>query len=528
MALIAVLYTEQDREYAQTLTDMLMRQSFEAVLISRADADLATGYYKIVSAAALIVIGSPTLADWPQLLDSAMPKKPTFVIDYRRGEIWSPPDRKLMTYEVDDLLPSEFFQRLAGIVPRHYPPYASTDAPHTVVAPPQATAAPPPSRPSSPLLIPVGIAAAVVSAVGSLISGAVRSVEAGLKQREAPTQSVSREAAPTPPPDDQKAVDASASLSAPVQPKVDEETEMTRGIVDDLVRDAPGAIAPSTETSASSTTDEVHFTAFRPKEIAVETEYTLLVYAHVESMLEAVRTNAQKFRDEMGGAARESRNTDAIRLPRGTEITIVPTCEGVTFNPERITFRWMGNWQRADFRFSADKSLAGTEDVALIEIFSGPLMIGRIKMAMAFDAVPPSTPNPIPDVPFTASMYRRDQIFVSYSHADTTIAVRFRNSCKALGFDVLIDIDTLRAGEVWNDALMRLIEQADIFQLFWSERAAQSDYVRQEWQYARELQKKKAKPADFIRPVHWESPKPVPAPPAELSDLHFAYVPLAE
>jgi len=99
-----------------------------------------------------------------------------------------------------------------------------------------------------------------------------------------------------------------------------------------------------------------------------------------------------------------------------------------------------------------------------------------------------------------------------------------RDAYQALGYSVLIDVDTLRAGENWSQALRGLIDRADIFQLFWSQRSAQSEQVKQEWQYA--LQKSKDKGDGFIRPVYWE--KPLVEPPPELEPLHFAYVPLAK
>jgi len=65
-----------------------------------------------------------------------------------------------------------------------------------------------------------------------------------------------------------------------------------------------------------------------------------------------------------------------------------------------------------------------------------------------------------------------------------------------------------------------MIDNADLFQLFWSERSARSPYVDQEWRYA--LQHYKGE--GFIRPVYWENPL-VP-PPRELSHLHFDYIEL--
>ncbi len=70
---------------------------------------------------------------------------------------------------------------------------------------------------------------------------------------------------------------------------------------------------------------------------------------------------------------------------------------------------------------------------------------------------------------------------------------------------------------------MRLIDRADIFQLFWSQNSAQSKFCREEWEYALSLSN--AKGSGFIRPVYWQ--KPLVQPPDDLEALHFAFVPLA-
>ena len=88
---------------------------------------------------------------------------------------------------------------------------------------------------------------------------------------------------------------------------------------------------------------------------------------------------------------------------------------------------------------------------------------------------------------------------------------------KALGNEYLRDVNTLRSGEEWNPALLKLIDESEIFQLLWSEAARQSPYVRQEWQHALGLSRRQ-----FIRPVYWK--KPMPSRPPELSAIHFAYV----
>ncbi|MCS6869952.1 MAG: toll/interleukin-1 receptor domain-containing protein, partial [Anaerolineae bacterium] len=68
-----------------------------------------------------------------------------------------------------------------------------------------------------------------------------------------------------------------------------------------------------------------------------------------------------------------------------------------------------------------------------------------------------------------------------------------------------------------------LIERATIFQLFWSENSAKSEFCREEWRYALQTPRgRETNGVGFIRPVYWR--KPMPTPPEELKHLHFAYV----
>ncbi|MGB7876250.1 MAG: STAS domain-containing protein, partial [Anaerolineales bacterium] len=46
--------------------------------------------------------------------------------------------------------------------------------------------------------------------------------------------------------------------------------------------------------------EEVNFSAFYPKEVTVEKWYTLLVYTYVPSLLDSVREDARKFKEEIG------------------------------------------------------------------------------------------------------------------------------------------------------------------------------------------------------------------------------------
>ena len=304
------------------------------------------------------------------------------------------------------------------------------------------------------------------------------------------------------------------SLKA-VREKADKR-EGVRGFDDDEAPSAPDSAfgIPKIEEN-----EEVNFSAFYPKEVAVEKWHTLLVYTYVPSAIATVREDARKFEDEIG-KIRESKPASTTQLKRGAEVTIVPSCEGVTFNPERVAFQWLEDQHRAQFRMHADSSLADMAENVKITIYVGPLIVGTLRMGILFNETEVSQSS-VRSEEVSGRMYNQDDIFISYSHQDTDIVKSCKKAYEALGHNVLIDFETLRSGQKWNAELMRMIDRANIFQLFWSENSSKSEYCRQEWEYALKLNRGEG----FIRPVFWS--EPIPTPPTELGDIHFDFAPFA-
>jgi len=153
-----------------------------------------------------------------------------------------------------------------------------------------------------------------------------------------------------------------------------------------------------------------------------------------------------------------------------------------------------------------------------VSFYAGPVLVGETPIGFRVSPQADSE-EARPAEPSTASPYQ--PIFVSYSHQDTVIVEQLEKAYKALGNSYLRDVEILRSGEEWNPALLKKIDEADIFQLYWSKAASVSEYVTQEWQHALA----RGKPS-FIRPLYWE--KPMPDPPPELAKIHFAFYEIAK
>jgi uncharacterized protein YjbI with pentapeptide repeats len=266
---------------------------------------------------------------------------------------------------------------------------------------------------------------------------------------------------------------------------------------------------------------EVDFTAFYPMPILPERWYKLLAYVHLPSAFEFVLADS---RTQLATQARDfatGRDRAAQLIKQGAEIVIVPELPGCRFNPPRTSLLWLEDWHGAEFRLQAEPDLPGFKlDVPVtgrVSFYVGPVLIGEVQITVYISRDGRHTDPERPHAHETAKPYQA--VFVPYSHKDRAIVDRLERAYRVLGMEYLRDVRILRSGEKWNPALLDKIEEADIFQLCWSYAAKGSGYVEQEWRHALGLRR-----SYFIRPVYWE--KPMPAPPSELSDMHFAYLEL--
>ena len=266
------------------------------------------------------------------------------------------------------------------------------------------------------------------------------------------------------------------------------------------------------------TTDDVAFSAYHPTSIVAERWHKLLVYAHLPDALEEVKEDSRAtLRGEAGDHRRGKGGATSV-IRRGAELTVVPELPGCRFNPPRTSFLWLKDWHRAEFELQATPDAPGfEEDHAVngrVAFYVGPVLVGEVRI-WAHIAGRDEALVGTPSVETSEGVsYRR--IFVSYSRRDTKLVEDLERAYVALGDTYVRDVKKLRSGERWNPTLLRMIETADIFQLCWSGAAKASPNVEQEWRHA--LAQQRDDP--FIRPTYWE--KPMPTPPPELEEFHFA------
>ena len=179
--------------------------------------------------------------------------------------------------------------------------------------------------------------------------------------------------------------------------------------------------------------------------------------------------------------------------------------------------RWWEPVHEVAFRLLAGPELAGTAVRGAVRVWCGLLMLGQVSITIRVGATDMPS-EPAPDVAGFTRRYQK--IFPSYSHRDSAVVANFAAVARTLGDQYLQDVLVLHPGERWHPRLLQLIEEADVFQLFWSRNSMRSPHCREEWEHALALQR-----PDFVLPVYWEEPRPQDPeqglPPEALQALHF-------
>ncbi|MBN2470846.1 MAG: toll/interleukin-1 receptor domain-containing protein [Anaerolineae bacterium] len=277
----------------------------------------------------------------------------------------------------------------------------------------------------------------------------------------------------------------------------------------------PEPAAPAAEDDLLPDSAPIQFAAYYPPEVKPDDWQPLRAYIYKEPAYDSVLADARA----QLGALDDIRETVAAALqpvPDDALVTAIPSVPGLEFDPPQASARFRKDWRRFDFEFCAVDALLEASADGQITFFVEGVIVADVKLSVYVSRRAGRRLKPPQES--TARPYQA--VFCSYSHKDTPIVVRVERSSRMHFTKFLRDVTTLRSGERWNDRLLELIDEADIFQLFWSKPASESPYVAQEWQYALALRETGAKGRYFIRPVRWEEPMAAPPPP-ELADLHF-------
>jgi hypothetical protein len=273
---------------------------------------------------------------------------------------------------------------------------------------------------------------------------------------------------------------------------------------------SPGGSATITPDTPST----IQFSAYYPREVLPMEWNPLTAYIFRAEAADQIAEDAHR---QLGPRVADMRRvSQPTRAPinDGALMTCTPYLDGFQFNPPSITIGFFEAWHRLDFKLRALPQVVNRASNGFLTFTSSGLIVADIPLSVFVTESAAQTVTPTP----AAKAY--EAVFISYSRKDEPVVKRAETLYRLIGADYMRDLLSLKAGEKWDEKLLEFIDRADIFQLFWSQTASQSEAVEKEWRHALRLSMQR--PA-FIRPVYWQ--QPIPNVPPELSHINFAYIP---
>ena len=263
--------------------------------------------------------------------------------------------------------------------------------------------------------------------------------------------------------------------------------------------------------------EHIEFTAGYPGSISKSDSYPLFVYMHLSSMRDEVRQKLEKINKLLGRLPRKSEAEANLNIPIGSQIEITPRIPNILVNPPQQRLHWLGELEEITFRIRySGKSPSHMPCSGFIDVSTQGLLISQIPVSISIE----SKRGKLTFQHSNAEMISR--IFASYAREDTAIVEACRTAYRALGILLFVDKHDLLSGQDWNNVIRQNIAKSNIFQLYWSKRAADSNNVANEWKLALLIAENRK--YEFIRPLYWTKPKVEPQPPQALSHLDFSFL----
>jgi len=275
--------------------------------------------------------------------------------------------------------------------------------------------------------------------------------------------------------------------------------------------------APAAEaTQESPQKDPVDCTVFAPPEATPKTMLFVQVFAHLPESAEEAQSMAQEFDEE---AERRGVRSLGLDIERGSKLTFHLAMPGLEVDEPAQELTWRGQTESVQYAVTVPETQPAVTVVGTVTVSRNTAPLGhvkfKLKIVQAFTGDQPPATQPAGD-----AARRYELAFVSYASADREKVLARVQMLKAVGIRYFQDILSLDPGDRWERKLYQYIDECDLFLLFWSSAARDSEWVLKEVRYALDRKAGDELAPPEVRPVIIEGPPIVPPPP-ELSSLHF-------
>jgi hypothetical protein len=282
-----------------------------------------------------------------------------------------------------------------------------------------------------------------------------------------------------------------------------------------------GAPEDEADEDEPETEDEVSGTVYAPSQAAQGDSFLVQVFIHLPEQAAAL--------DELARAADEdSRRRISSKLQkkikRGTELTFHLQMPGLAVDDDVQSAVWQGEPLCIQFGVSVPEACAPRNILGTVIVSEESVPVGHLRFKFKITGVQ----SPVGEQEETSHaepepaghLTRFQQAFISYASRDRQEVLKRVQMLNVAKIKFFQDLLTLEPGDEWEKLLYDYIDKSDVFFLFWSKAAAESEWVKREVEYAIKRRADKNLPDPEIIPVIIEGPPPA-APPKELGELHF-------
>ena len=250
---------------------------------------------------------------------------------------------------------------------------------------------------------------------------------------------------------------------------------------------------------------------YAPRTVAPARKFRVQVFLHGVRQKSAVAKQAKAIDPE---AELMDSNPLDLNLGMGTRVTVSLSLEKESAYAGKRTaiLTWTGKPVSTQFFVKADGPL-GEDLVGEVTLSVEGAPVGTLSFMTRIDET-------TDDMPAAVAARAFKKVFISYSHEDVKTAAAMALAYHANDIPYFFDHHSLGSGAVFNEEIMRSIEESDLFILLWSENAAHSEYVEKEYLYAMKYaypQREKAAATLSIKPFFIN---PVADPPARLKGIY--------
>jgi hypothetical protein len=261
--------------------------------------------------------------------------------------------------------------------------------------------------------------------------------------------------------------------------------------------------------------DHVDCSVFSVPEVKCGESILIQVFVHlIEKYLEA-EALAKEFDED---ATRRGLTSLDAEIARGTKLSFELSFRDIQIENPVNTIKWQGRTTQLGFEINIPENYASENLIGKLMVSQDSIPLGHIIFKIKVLKKVTLQKEPRKELPLGIAK-RYENAFISYASKDRSEVLRRVQMLSVTRIKYFQDILNLEPGDRWERELYKKIDDADVFFLFWSKAASESEWVLKEIQYALN---RKSGDEDFppeIIPVIIE--KSAPNPPVELKDIHF-------